>query len=83
MFRFYNIIAVIVLELTADGGGNIDLEIIGKTLYGIITNPIILGIVAGMIFHLKIPQTVILKTITILQILQRQWVLWQWVLLLI
>ncbi len=58
----YNIIAVIVLELTADGGGKVDRRLIGKTLYGIVTNPIILGIVAGMIFSLlKIPQTVIFK----------------------
>ncbi len=55
----YNIFAVTVLMITADNSqsdSNDKKKLIKKTLYGIITNPIILGIVIGMIWSLiKIP----------------------------
>lgn len=59
----YNIIAVISLSLTSpekrSGGKK---ELIFNTLKGIVTNPIIIGIVVGMAWSLlKIPQPVILE----------------------
>ncbi len=69
----YNIFAVIVLTLTAeesDGGqkekssGTISLKdngLLKKTLYGIVTNPIIIGIFVGLIWSLiKIPMPKVL-----------------------
>lgn len=62
----YNIIAVIVLSVTAssaDGTSKPDRKVLLlKTLKNVITNPIILGIVVGMLWSvLKIPQPVILS----------------------
>lgn len=64
----YNIIAVIALSLTSPekkGGGK---KLFLDTFKGIITNPIIIGIVVGMVWSLlKIPQPVILeKSVTYL-----------------
>lgn len=60
----YNIIAVIVLSLTSPDKNNSKSgkQLFLTTLKGIVTNPIILGIAAGIIWSLlKIPQPVILS----------------------
>ncbi|MDO4977538.1 MAG: AEC family transporter [Eubacteriales bacterium] len=61
----YNIMAVIVLSIFAPERKKIDAALIRKTLKGIITNPIILGICAGIIWSLlRIPFTgIISKTV--------------------
>lgn len=62
----YNIMAVVVLSLFKPGQNGLDHKVIKKTLKGIITNPIILAIVAGLVWSaLKIPMPHILeKTIS-------------------
>lgn len=45
----YNIAAVLVLSFTGPSGGRLNRASLKKSLYGIITNPIILGILAGML----------------------------------
>lgn len=58
----YNVAAVVILTLLAPGGGHLDRRTVGKTLKGIVTNPIILGIAAGLLWSLlKIPQPVIMQ----------------------
>jgi len=60
----YNIIAVIVLSLTSPKTGEScnSGQILKKTLKDVLTNPIILGIAAGMIWSiLDIPQPVIMS----------------------
>jgi len=60
----YNIIAVTVLSLTSpdSSGKKSGRELFMNTLKGIITNPIILGIIVGMIWSVAgIPQPVILE----------------------
>lgn len=58
----YNVAAVVLLTLMAPDGGHLDRRTWGKTFRGILTNPIILGIAAGLLWSLlKIPQPVILK----------------------
>lgn len=59
----YNIAAVTVLSLTSpDRKKGEKQSLVADTIKGIITNPIILGIVVGMIWSiLKIPQPVILE----------------------
>lgn len=54
----YNIMAVIVLSLLKPEGGGIRGKTILKTLKGIVTNPILIGIFVGIIWSLfKIPLT--------------------------
>ena len=62
----YNVMAVIVLSFFHPERKAIDKAVWMKTLKGIITNPIIIGIVAGLIWSAcKIPMPVILnKTVT-------------------
>lgn len=58
----YNVAAVVVLTLLSPEGGRLDRKTVGKTLRGIVTNPIILGIFAGLLWSvLGIPQPVILQ----------------------
>jgi predicted permease len=69
----YNIFAVIILTLSATEGGNeekkkatkkLDGELVKKTVFGIVTNPIILGIFIGLVWSLlKIPQPKIFATV--------------------
>ena len=64
----YNIFAVIVLTLTAEpsaeNDNNSKENLLSKTLVGIITNPIIIGIVLGMLWSvLNIPQPKVFSTI--------------------
>ena len=46
----YNIMAVVVLSFFKPGQSKIDKEVLKKTLKGIITNPIIIGIVVGLLW---------------------------------
>ena len=57
----YNVAAVLLLTLMTPGG-RLDRKTVGKALRGIITNPIILGIAAGLVWSLLgLPQPVILQ----------------------
>lgn len=62
----YNIMAVVVLSFFQPEQKGMDKALIKKTARGIITNPIIIGIVAGLLWSaLKIPMPVILsKTVS-------------------
>ena len=58
----YNIAAVIILNLFKPEHGKIDGKIIKKTLRGVVTNPIIIGIIIGFLWSLfKIPQPMIMQ----------------------
>lgn len=58
----YNIMAVVVLSFFRPGRDRLDGALIRKTLKGVVTNPIILGIAAGLVWSaLKIPMPVILR----------------------
>ncbi len=58
----YNIMAVVVLEFTRPGTHSLDRKLLLKTLRGILTNPIILGIAVGVLWSvLKLPQPPILE----------------------
>ncbi len=46
----YNVMAVIVLSFFKPGQNGIDRAVLKKTFKGIVTNPIILGIVAGLLW---------------------------------
>ena len=48
----YNVLAVVILSFTRDGGGKPDRQAILKSLKGVITNPILIGIALGMIASL-------------------------------
>lgn len=62
MAPLYNAFAVIVLSLLKPGQRKMDKALLQKTLKGIVTNPIILGIAAGFVWAiLKIPQPEILQ----------------------
>lgn len=62
----YNIMAVVVLSFFKPGNNSFDKALVKKTLKGIVTNPIIIGIVAGFIWSaLKLPMPLILhKTVS-------------------
>ena len=62
----YNIMAVVVLSLFKPGNNSFDKALVKKTLKGIATNPIIIGIVAGFVWSaLKLPRPSILhKTVS-------------------
>ena len=58
----YNVMAVVVLSFFQPERKALDKEVWKKTLKGIVTNPIIIGIVAGLIWSaLKIPMPRILN----------------------
>ncbi|MDO5425029.1 MAG: AEC family transporter [Eubacteriales bacterium] len=58
----YNIMAVVVLSLVKPERGKLSGALLKKTVKGILTNPIILGIAAGLVWSLlKIPQPEILQ----------------------
>lgn len=58
----YNIMAVVVLSLFKPGQKGLDRKVIKQTLKGIVTNPIIIAIVAGLMWSaLKIPMPHILE----------------------
>ena len=54
----YNVAAVVVLTLLSPEGGRLDRKTVGKTLRGIVTNPIILGIFAGLLWPVILQRTV-------------------------
>lgn len=62
----YNIMAVVVLSFFKPGNNSFDKALVKRTLKGIATNPIIIGIVAGLVWSaLKIPMPAILhKTVS-------------------
>ena len=62
----YNIMAVVVLSVFKPGNNSFDKAPVKKTLKGIATNPIIIGIVAGFVWSaLKLPMPLILhKTVS-------------------
>ncbi len=62
----YNIMAVVVLSFTKPGQNGMSPELIKKTLKGIATNPIILGILAGALWSvLRLPMpTILTKTVS-------------------
>lgn len=58
----YNVMAVLVLSLSGNGSQAFDKAVLKKTLRGIITNPIILGIAAGLLWSaLKLPLSYIME----------------------
>ena len=60
----YNIMAVVVLSFFKPGQSKIDKEVLKKTLKGIITNPIIIGSVAGFVWSaLKLSMPTILHKV--------------------
>ena len=60
----YNIMAVVVLSFFKTGNNSFDKALVKRTLKGIATNPIILGIVAGLAWSaLKIPMPTILNKV--------------------
>ena len=62
----YNIMAVVVLSFFKPGQNSFDKALVKKTLKGIATNPIIIGIVVGFVWSaLKLPMPLILhKTVS-------------------
>ena len=62
----YSIMAVVVLSVFKPGNNSFDKALVKKTLKGIATNPIIIGIVAGFVWSaLKLPMPSILhKTVS-------------------
>ena len=62
----YNVMAVVVLSFFKPGNNSFDKALVKKTLKGIVTNPIIIGIVAGFVWSaLKLPMPSILhKTVS-------------------
>lgn len=61
----YNVMAVVILSIFKPNGGRLSKETLIKTLKGIITNPIILGIIIGMLWSiLKLPRPgIMMKTV--------------------
>lgn len=58
----YNIMAVVVLSMMKPGRGAMSKKLLLKTCRGIVTNPIILGIAAGVVWSLlKLPMPVIME----------------------
>ena len=62
----YNIMAVVVLSFTNSDQGGMSPALIKKTLKGIVTNPIIIGILSGALWSvLRIPMpTILAKTVS-------------------
>ncbi len=46
----YNVVAVLVLQLTRPDHGPLTRELVGSTLRDVVTNPIILGVAAGLLW---------------------------------
>lgn len=61
----YNVMAVVILSIFKPNGGRLSKETLIKTLKGIVTNPIILGILIGMLWSiLKLPRPgIMMKTV--------------------
>lgn len=75
----YNVMAVVVLALLKPGQSSLTFALMKKTIKGIITNPIILGIVVGVIWSLlKIPTPVYIRLYLCLLFWLHLWGLWLW-----
>lgn len=76
----YNVAAVTVLSLTSPQQSGLNQAALKKALKGIVTNPIILGIAAGLVWTLlDIPQPQILqKTVSSLSATATPWASWPW-----
>ena len=60
----YNMMAVVILSVFKPGQSGLDRTVVKKTLKGIVTNPILIGIVAGLVWSaLKIPMPAIPKKV--------------------
>ncbi|MDO5776376.1 MAG: AEC family transporter [Eubacteriales bacterium] len=61
----YNVMAVVILSIFKPNGGRLSKDTLIKTLKGIVTNPIILGIIIGMLWSiLKLPRPgIMMKTV--------------------
>ena len=61
----YNVMAVVILSIFKQNGGRLSKDTLIKTLKGIVTNPIILGIIIGMLWSiLKLPRPgIMMKTV--------------------
>ena len=60
----YNMMAVVVLSVFKPGQSGLDHTVVKKTVKGIVTNPILIGIVAGLVWSaLKIPMSAIPKKV--------------------
>lgn len=58
----YNIMAVVVLELSSPSAKGLDRAVMKKTIRGVLTNPILIGIVIGLLWSLlRIPLPKILN----------------------
>ena len=58
----YNVAAVVVLTFLGKENPRGDRKLVGRTLRGVVTNPIILGIVAGLLWSvLRLPQPPVLE----------------------
>lgn len=58
----YNVMAVLVLTVTKPDRGKMDRALLKRTVRGVLTNPIILGILAGMVWSLLgIPQPAVME----------------------
>jgi hypothetical protein len=60
----YNIMAVLVLSLFKPGQQGLNRAVLKKTLIGVVTNPILIGIVAGLLWSaLRIPMPQIMQKV--------------------
>ena len=58
----YNTMAVLILSFTRPGQGKMDGQVLLRTVRGVCTNPIILGILAGMLWSVTgIPQPAVME----------------------
>lgn len=46
----YNVAAVVILSLFRPGGGKLDRKLIIKTLKGVVTNPILISVISGLLW---------------------------------
>ena len=76
----YNVMAVAVLSFLKPGSHGMSRQMVMRTLKGIAANPIILGIVTGLVWSmLRLPlPTILYNTVNNLGKQRRLLVLWQW-----
>lgn len=78
----YNMMAVVVLSVFKPGQSGLDHTVVKKTVKGIMTNPILIGIVAGLVWSaLKFQCLQSLKRLfQALEMSPLQWDSWRWAL---
>lgn len=76
----YNTMAVLILSFTRPGQGKMDGQVLLRTVRGVCTNPIILGILAGMLWSVTgIPQPAVMeKPCQAWRPWPLPWALWPW-----